>query len=124
MRKPTELEERKMLGKVLEMLIVAGMTNHVYRFDNKIRVQIDGGPTGLSLTGEVADCFMVDWDTKFLEKLETYNLKPLLYTRFKDDILITIRKLENGTKLEEGKLKIDMKKKEEDEPKKCQQNYI
>ena len=106
-----------MMGKVLEMLIVAGMTNHVYRFNNKIRVQIDGGPTGLSLTGEVADCFMVDQDTKFLEKLETYNLKPLLYTRFKDDILITIRKLENGTKLEEGKLKIDMKKKEEDEPK-------
>ena len=31
--------------------------------------------------------------------------------------MITIRKLENGTKLEEGKLKMDMKKKEEDETK-------
>jgi hypothetical protein len=36
LRKPTEIEERKMLGKVIEELIIAGMTNHVYRFKNKI----------------------------------------------------------------------------------------
>ena len=74
-RKPTKIEERKMVGKVIEMLIVAGMTNHVYRFRNKIRIQIDGGPIGLSLTGQVADCFMVDWDKRYLRRLEKYNLK-------------------------------------------------
>ena len=47
---------------------------------------------------------MVDGDTKFLQKIEVYNLKP---------ILMTITKLEQGMKIEEGKLKIDMNKKKE-----------
>ena len=55
LRKPTEVEERKLVGKVVEMLIIAGMTNHVYRFKNRIRIQMNGGPIGLSLTGQVHD---------------------------------------------------------------------
>ena len=106
-----------MLGKVIEMLIVAGMTNHVYRFKNEIRIQINGGPIGLSLTGQVADCFMIDWEQRYMNKLEKYNLFPLLYTRFKDDILMAIRRIENGTKLKEGKLVIDETKKIMDESK-------
>ena len=112
LRKPTELEERKLVGKVVEMLIIAGMTNHVYRFRNSIRIQMNGGPIGLSLTGQVAD-----WEQKYMTTLEKYNLKPLLYTRFKDDILMAIRRIENGTKLEEGKLVIDETMKIEDETK-------
>ena len=117
LRKPTELEERKLLGKVVEMLIIAGMTNHVYRFKNSIRIQMNGGPIGLSLTGQVADCFMIDWEQKYMKTLEKYNLKPVLYTRFKDDILMAIKRIENGTKLNEGKLVIDETKKMEDETK-------
>ena len=92
LRKPTEIEEKKMLGKVIEMLIIAGMTNHVYRFKNKIRIQINGGPIGLSLTGQVADCFMIDWEQRYMKSLEKYNIFPLLYSRFKDDILMAIKK--------------------------------
>ena len=68
-RKPTPVEERRMIGKVIEMLIIAGMTNHVYRFNNQIRIQVNGGPIGLSLTGQVADCYMIDWDSKYLKRL-------------------------------------------------------
>ena len=97
------------------MLIIAGMTNHVYRFKNKIRIQIDGGPIGLSLTGQVADCYMIDWDKRYLQRLAKYNLIPVLYSRFKDDILMAIRRLENGTKIDDGKLIVDIEKKIEDE---------
>jgi hypothetical protein len=118
LRKPTELEERKLVGKVVEMLIIAGMTNHVYRFKNKIRIQMNGGPIGLSLTGQVADCFMINWEQKYMTTLEKYNLKPLLYTRFKDDLLMAIKRIKNGTKLVDGKLVIDETMKIEDETKK------
>ena len=71
-RKPTKMEERTMLGKAIEIMIKTGMENHVYRFHNKIRIQKKGGPIGLALTGEVADCYMLNWDRKILEKVENY----------------------------------------------------
>ena len=52
-----------------------------------------------------------------MKKLEKYNLFPLLHTRFKDDILMAIRRIENGTKLKEGKLVMDETKKIIDESK-------
>ena len=114
-RKPTKSEERIMLGKAIEIMIKAGMENHVYRFHNKIRIQKTGGPIGLALTGEVADCYMLNWDKKFLNKLKTLGMVPLVYSRFKDDILIAIEALEKGTKYVEGNLIIDDKQKLEDE---------
>ena len=116
-RKPNKNEERRMLGKVIEMLIIAGMTNHVYRFNNQIRIQVNGGPTGLSLTGQVADCFMIDWDAKYLKTLEKYGIVPALYSRFKDDILLATKRLKNGSKIVKGNLIIDEEKSLEDESK-------
>ena len=106
-----------MLGKVIEMLIIAGMTNHVYRFNNQIRIQVNGGPTGLSLTGQVADCFMIDWDAKYLKTLEKYGIVPALYSRFKDDILLATKRLKNGSKIVKGNLIIDEERSLEDESK-------
>ena len=51
MRNPTKIEERSMFGKALEIMIVLCMDNHVYQFGNIVRVQKEGGPTGLKLTG-------------------------------------------------------------------------
>ena len=48
----------------------------------KIRIQKTWGPIGLALTGDVAD-----WDKRYLLKLESPNMKPLVYSRLKDDIL-------------------------------------
>ena len=96
-------------------MIRTGMENHVYRFHNKLRIQKTGGPIGLALTGEVADCYILNWDKKFLTKLETLGMVPLVYSRLKDDILIAIEALEKGTKYVEGHLIIDDIKKLEDE---------
>ena len=69
------------------------MENHIYRFHNKLRIRKTGDPIGLALIGEVTDCFMLKWDVKFLDRLET-----IVYSSLKDDLLIAIEALEKGTK--------------------------
>ena len=113
-RKPTKVEERKMLGKAIEIMIKTGMKNHVYKFHNKIRIQKKGGPIGLALTGEVADCWMLNWDKKFLDKLKSVGIQTLMYSRLKDDILIITESLDRGTKFEDDKLVFDATKGMED----------
>ena len=93
------------------------MNNHVYKFNNKLRIQSRGGPIGLGLTGEIADCFMIKWDKQFLQKCENIGITVTMYSRFKDDIFISALDLEKGTKLVDGKLIVDSEKKEQDEEK-------
>ena len=90
------------------------MDNHVYQFNNKIRVQNKGGPIGLKLTGEIFDCIMIDWDKKLLKELEKFKMIPGIYTRFKDDIEVAIEALDKGSTLGNDNIEIDAKKKEED----------
>ena len=113
-RQPTLEEGRKLFGKALEIMLVTCMDNHVYQFNNIVRVQSKGGPIGLKLTGEIFDCIMLDWDKKLLSKLEKFKLAPELYTRFKDDIEIAVEGLERGSQVMEDKIVIDDKKKELD----------
>ena len=103
-----------MFGKALEVMLVVCMNNHVYQFDNNIRLQKQGGPIGLRLTGEIADCLMIHWDKLFLEKLKSLNMVPELYTRFKDDIAVVIESLEKGSKLVDEKIVVDEIKQVED----------
>ena len=117
LRKPTETEERSMIGKAMEMLVVSCMKKHVYKFDNKIRLQSDGGPIGLGLTGEIADCLMVKWDKLFLQKCKDIGIEVLMYSRFKDDIFISTLNVEKGTTLIDDKLVLDTNKRIEDEGK-------
>ena len=60
---------------------------------------------------------MIDWDLKYLQKLEKYNILPALYSRFKDDILMATKRLKNGSKIVNGKVIIDESKITEDESK-------
>ena len=115
MRKPNTNEERKMVGKAMKVLIVSCMKNHVYRFGSQIKLQSTGGPIGLALTGEVADCFMNKWDKLFVQKCKDMNIDLMMYSRFKDDIFVSALSLEKGTNIVDGKLVVDMKQKEEDE---------
>ena len=84
--------------------------NHVYQFENKTRVQNKGGPIGLKLTGEIADCLMIYWDQKLLQKLKNLEIIPEVYTRFKDDITIVTESLEKGSTLKNDKIEIDKEK--------------
>ena len=87
------------------------MDNHIYEFANEIRIQKQGGPIGLKLTGEIADCLMMDWDKKLLEELKGHQIIPQVYTRFKDDIQLVTECIEKGSRLVEGKIIVDEKEK-------------
>ena len=75
-RKPTKDEERKMFGKALEIMLTLCMDNHCYQFNNQIRIQKKGGPIGLKLTGEIADCIMLDWEKTLLAELKKLEIIP------------------------------------------------
>ena len=106
-----------MLSKSIETMIVASLESHIYKFGNEIRRQKEGGPIGLSLTGVIAECYMVNWDKQFLKKLKELGIDPVIYERFKDDITIVVESIEAGTKYENNTLEIDLKKKVDDEGK-------
>ena len=96
-------------------MLITCMNSHVYQFGNQFRIQKKGGPIGLKLTGEIADCLMVNWDKKLIAKLKEFKMKPDLYTRFKDDIDMVIESLEKGSKVFEDKIIVDENKKLNDE---------
>ena len=96
-------------------MIRVGMENHIYRFNNEIRIQKKGGPIGLALTGEVADCYMLNWDKMFLKKLKSIGINPHVYSRLKDDIVIACEALEKGSLYKNGNIIIDDLKKVQDE---------
>ena len=87
------------------------MKNHVYIFDNQLRVQANGGPIGLALIGEVAECYMMNCDKKFLKKNKDIGIEIDLYSRFRDDILISATDIEKGTRLVNGKLVLEVENK-------------
>ena len=107
---PDDEQKRQMFSKSVEIMILAGMENHVYTFGNEIKKQKEGGPIGLSLTGEIADCYLIQWDKKFQDKLRSFGINLILYQRFKDDITIVTEELDKGSKLENGRIIIDENK--------------
>ena len=100
-----------MLAKNIEIMIIATLENHIYKFGNEIRRHKEGGPIVLALTGEIADCYMINWDKEYLKKIKSIEIDPALYERFKDDITIVIRALEAGTRFKDGLLVVDLEKK-------------
>ena len=81
-RRPSVIERKKMTARMVEIGLVQVMTNNVYKFGGDIRIQKEGGAIGVRATGDVAKAVMVDWDSKFNERLEKILTKPLLYKRF------------------------------------------
>ena len=49
------------------------MNNHIYQIENKFRNQKPGGPVGLKLTRESADCTMIEWGKELFSKLKHFN---------------------------------------------------
>jgi len=84
------------LGPAQPQLV--SMKNHIYSFNGKMRIQEDGGATGLDETGDLADLFMLWWDENFIKLLKLCEIVPDIYARFKDDgSIITDRLTEAHT---------------------------
>ena len=62
-----ETEKRKMFGFAFEMMLKETLKNHVYRFNDEIRLQSEGCATGLKTTSDLADLYMVWWVESLLK---------------------------------------------------------
>ena len=82
---PTEEGKRKVLGKVLELYVLKIFSSNVYSFMGETRVQRNGAPIGLDLSGEIGRLETGEVDREFAELCEQNKVKLDLDTRYVDD---------------------------------------
>ena len=92
----TEMEKRNLLAKVVEIAVRTTFRNHLYQFEGKMRVQAEGGPIGLRLTGVVARIVMDYWARKFKELVKANNLTIYMFRKYVDDINLVMEALGIG----------------------------
>ncbi|KAL8587804.1 hypothetical protein ACOMHN_021022 [Nucella lapillus] len=80
-----------MMSEALRVAIEYIMKNHVYKFNNTVKKQSQGGPIGLELTGELAAIFMMWWDRELLRRVHMLGLEVALYKRYVDDINLVVK---------------------------------
>ena len=73
-RPPPAGQRRRMVSLAPEAGVIAVMTHHTYSFADTTRLQTEGGPIGLELSGAVARVFMLLWDRKLLVALNKATL--------------------------------------------------
>ena len=95
-----------MLTEALKIVLTTLMKNHVYDFKNELRKQKEGGAIGVDLTGELAKVFMTWWDKELLKKLDEIGIRPIMYKRYVDDIVIIVMAIE-GEENEENENELE-----------------
>ena len=101
---PTKNEIKAMWAEAVVFGVRLLMENHVYKFDNKIKLQKDGGSTGVTLTGVLSEIKMTKWCKVFRDTIKNIGIKCKLEKRFVDDITLLLKKLKPGTRLVENSL--------------------
>ena len=74
-----------------------------------------GGPIGLKLTGVLARLVMRYFDKKYLAKLASLNITPLMYKRYVDDLNMAVTVFPPGVRFIAGKMLLLPEEVEQDE---------
>ena len=93
-----------MFATALQVALEMVMKNHVYTFDNQVRLQRAGGPIGLELTGNIAQVFMIWWSRELNSRCAILRLEVWLYKCYVDNVNIVCKAIEAGTGYENGQL--------------------
>ena len=80
------------------------MNTHLYTFNGKIYLQQEGGPIGLRSTCAIARIVMNEFDARWLEKMESNNIKIRKGQRYMDDLRAILRALKPGWRWLDGGL--------------------
>ena len=114
-------EEMKVVGRVLSIATDTIYKSNVYTFGGEYKIQKEGSPIGLDLSGEVGRLEMGDFDRLMEEKLEENGIKVDCNGRYVDDINTIIQAIPFGWRWVEGiegqsgRMEYDDKWVEEDE---------
>ena len=98
--------------------MAVGIRVFVYSYNDKTRLQTEGGPIGLELSGAVARVFMLLWDRKLLKALHRATLHLqwdlFMYLSYVDNSNTACNTLPLGARLVRGKVRVLEEKVEED----------
>ena len=101
---PDEVTIRNMFTAAMKVVLLFIKENHMYTFNNDIKLQSRGGPIGLELTGVLAQLFMVWWDRQCVKKVEDNGLRLRVYKRYVDDINVIMNTPSSGLRFVDGKV--------------------
>ena len=62
--------KRKLVTEALRIVLMTVLQTHTYEFAGQLKLQKEGGPIGMELTGVVAQVFMVWWDRQLQGRLD------------------------------------------------------
>ena len=79
-------DKRKILAYVIEVLVNLVMASHVYEFEGKYFLQVDGGPIGLRLTACLASLIMKMWNSSWSLLLRREGISMIDMCRYVDDV--------------------------------------
>ena len=92
------LEQKRLLGAVLEIGVRAAFENSVYQFGGRYYHQQKGSPTGRRLTMAAARVIMSDWSINITKILEQAEIKIWLKSHHLDEKLLHISTTSGGMK--------------------------
>ena len=73
-------------------------SSNAYTFAGKTRIQSDGSPIGLDLSGEIGRLEMGDWDVELAEICKRNCVKVDLSNRYVNDVNIVMNAIPNGNR--------------------------
>ena len=88
-------EKRKILGRMMEIMILTTFRSHFYKWGNKIHQQRKGGQVGLRASGVVAKVVMELWIREMKQRMENEGFEVFLKKKYVDDVLVVCSKTED-----------------------------
>ena len=88
--------KKKLLTEALRIVLLTLLRTHIYEFAGSLKLQKEGGPIGMEITGVVAQVFMVWWDRQLKQRLNQINLQVKMHQRYVDDTNIIAKQTPVG----------------------------
>ena len=82
------------------------MSCHMYKIGGEVRLQRQGGPAGLRVTGTLARNMMGEWRNQIMDQYNKWEIPPLLLSRYVDDCSNVQRLLRLGAVWDRGSKQI------------------
>ena len=94
----SQVDQRKLLAKVVEVGVLKVIRNHVYRWKDQLWLQSLGVPTGLRLSGLIGRVTMDHWRGRMLDLLKVHEVKSYIVEKYVDDVEAVCENMELGTR--------------------------
>ena len=99
--------KRKLLTEALRIVLLTLLRTHTYEFAGSLKLQKEGGPIGMEITGVVAQVFMVWWDRQLTERMNQINFKLKMHQRYVDDTNVVAKQTAIGARYDGERLVIN-----------------